>query len=297
MLSFLRIRRLPAAFPGILAALLLLVACGDSDRSPTSPGAATATISGTVIRGSSALNARFLATSTGLSGVTVRVAGTGRATSTDGSGNFTLTDVPVGDVELEFERADIHARARIMLAAGGSHAMTIAIVGDRGVVTPQGHAGEEIEGLVSAIDAGAGSLTVLDQRLGAVVVQTDSSTLVRNGDGSISLSDIQVGMRVHVKALQQEDGSYLATEVLLQSDKIGGNRQVSGSVVSVDAGAGTFVVQAGAGNVTVRTDASTTFRRRGSQASFADLAAGVSVDVNGILQADGVVLARKVTIE
>jgi hypothetical protein len=111
------------------------------------------------------------------------------------------------------------------------------------------------------------------------------------------LSDIQVGMRVHVKALQQEDGSYLATEVLLQSDKIGGNRQVSGSVVSVDAGAGTFVVQAGAGNVTVRTDASTTFRRRGSQASFADLAAGVSVDVNGILQADGVVLARKVTIE
>jgi Domain of unknown function (DUF5666)/Carboxypeptidase regulatory-like domain len=285
--------RIGLPLSGLLATLLTFSFCSDSDRSPTSPGPAV--LSGTVIRGSSTLGQHALGMEMGLAGVTVSVMGTAKSTQTDGSGNFTLTGLPAGSVELGFERADIHARGRVSVMAGTTTTVTIAIVGSSAVVAPAGHAGEEIEGLVSSIDSDV--LTVLDQRLGAVVVHADGSTLIRSGASAIALTQIQVGNRVHVKALKQEDQSYLATEILLQSDKVGGNRQVSGSVSSVDSGTGSFVVQSGVGTVKVETNSATTFRRRGSSATLADVTVGSSVDVNGILQSNGSVLARKVTLE
>jgi hypothetical protein len=292
--SFRTPRRL-ALFFGFLPSLLWLSSCGDSNRSPTSPGQAD--LSGTVISGTSSSGMRPLGMEVGLAGVTVRISSTGKSTATDGSGNFTLTGAPTGSIELEFERADIHARGRVTLVAGSMNTVTIVIRGSTATAVPRGHAGEEIEGLVSALDSGAGTLTVLDQRLGAVVVQTDANTLIRTGDTPIPLSQIQIGMRVHVKALEQPDGSFLATEVLLQSDRVGGNRAVSGSVVSVSSSDQTFVVQAGTGSVTVQTNGATMFKKRGSAATFSDVVVGAMVEVNGILQGDGTVLARKVTIE
>src|SRR5262245_5108497 len=281
----------------LLPLVLVLTSCGDSERSPTAPGTTTATLEGTVVRGSGATGLQPKGAGIGLGGVTVRVAGTDKATTTDGSGHFTLGGVAVGSVELEFERADIHARGHVALMSGGTHSMTFAIVGSRAVGTPGGHAGEEIEGLVQAIDGGAGTLTVLDQRLGAVRIVTDADTVVRQGDATITLSDIQVGMRVHVKALAQEDGSFLATEVLLQSEKIGGMREVTGTVTSIDSGAKSFVVDASGTTVTVETDGRTDYKKRGGRASFSDLAVGSSVEVKGILQSDGTILARQVRIE
>jgi hypothetical protein len=175
--------------------------------------------------------------------------------------------------------------------------MTFAIVGDRAVGTSGGHADEEIEGLVQALDGGAGTLTVLDQRLGAVRIVTDADTVVRRGDATISLSDIQVGQRVHVKALAQDDGTYLATEVLLQNENVGGQREVSGSVTSVDSGAKSFVVDASGTPITVTTDSRTTYKKRGGPAAFTDVVAGASVEVKGILQSDGTIVARQVRIE
>jgi hypothetical protein len=49
--------------------------------------------------------------------------------------------------------------------------------------------------------------------------------------------------------------------------------------------------------VTVQTKSSTAFHRRGGPASFSDVVVGSPVEVRGILQADGSVLAQKVTIE
>lgn len=289
-----RIRRLPVGLSILVPVLVLLVSCG-GDKSPTAP--ALATLQGTVIEGSSVQSTRMLRGGLGLGGVTVRLAGTDKATTTDGSGNFSLNGVPLGPVELEFDRTDIHARGQIALTSGGIHTMTISIVGTRAIPTNRGHAGEEIEGLVQAIDAGAGTLTVLDQRLGAVVVHTDANTVVTNGDTAIPLSQIQVGMRVHVKALQQDDGSYLATQVLLQNQNVGGMREISGTVSSVDAGAGSFVVDTGSASVTVQTDGSTHYVKRGGPGSFVDVVAGAAVDVKGVLRGDGTILARQVRIQ
>ena len=281
----------------LLPLALPVLACGDGDGSPTSPGMGTATLSGTLVRGTSVESFAPRSESIGLVGVTVRVRGGSSSTVTDGSGRFTLTGLRGGEVELEFERADIHARGRVSLAAGSHTTITIAIVGDGIQTSPRGHAGEEIEGLVQAIDAGAGELTVLDQRLGAVTVLTDGATLIRRGDTTIPLDEIEVGNRVHVKALEQDDGTYLATQILLQGDHAGGSRPFPGSVLSIDAGDGSFVVRANATDITVETNSSTRFHRRGGPASFSDLAVGSSVEVRGILQGDGSVLASKVTIE
>ena len=295
MLPRLRIRQSVSFTTCVLAALLLTTSCHESSSSPTSP-AGSATIMGTVVRGSGTFGATTLGAGIGLPGVTVHVVQTSRSVQTDSSGNFTLTGVPVGNVTLEFSRADINARAAVQISSG-TNAITVAVTGSTAVVVPGGHAGEEIEGLVSAVSTGAGTLTVLDQRLGAVVVETTGTTLLRHGQTMMTLSQIQVGMRVHVKALLQPNNTYLATEIILQDENVGGNRDVDGTVTSVNTIEMSFVVQSTGASVTVKTDSSTTFRKRGSSASFSDVTIGVMVDVEGILQADGSILARRVAIE
>jgi hypothetical protein len=278
-----------------LVALIFTATCSDSSTptSPTSP-AGTATILGTVVRGSGTLGTTAQSSGIGLSEVMVSVVSTNRSARTDASGDFTLTDVPIGNVALDFSRADIHARATVPVAAG-TNAITVAVAGSTAVVVSRGHAGEEIEGLVSAI--GTDALTVLDQRLGSVVVTTNSATVLRHGHTTITLSQIQIGMRVHVKALLQPDNTYLATEVKLQSDEVGGDHDVTGSVTSVNTADRSFIVQTAGAAVTVKTDSSTTFKNHGSSATFAAIAVGVMVEVEGVVQTDGSVLARQVEIE
>ena len=279
---------------GALAALALTASCHESSSSLTVGGSAT--VSGTVILGAGTSGATTQGMEIGLSGVTVRVVQGGPSAVTDASGNFTLNGVPAGTVDMEFARSDINARAPVVLASG-TNQITAAVHGSTAVITPRGHAGEEIEGLVQSANAGGGSLVVLDQRLGAVTVKTDSTTLIRRGNTVIPLSQIQTGMRVHVKAMLREDGTYLATEILLQDENIGGEREVEGSVASVDGGAKSFVVSTVSGPITVKTGASTTFKKKGSTANFSDVVVGAMVEAEGTLQADGSILARKVTIE
>lgn len=277
-------------------ALLLAAACKESSSSPTSP-AASATVTGTVIRGAAISGATAMGTETGLSGVTVTVVSTGQSAVTDASGNFTLTGVASGEVELELKRDDFKIKVKITVPAGSTITITISIVGSAAVVTPRGHAGEEIEGLVQSINAPGSSLVVLDKRLGAVTVKADSLTLIRHGETALLFSQIQVGMKVHVKALLQTDGSYVATEIKLQDDKIGGEQDVTGPVASVNTAARSFVVTTVSGPITVKTDSSTKFKKKGSEASFADVVTGSTVEVEAKLQADGTVLAGKVEIE
>ena len=277
---------------GALAALALTAACHESSSSPTAMGSATVT--GTVILGAGASGVTTQGMEIGLSGVTVRVIQGGPSAVTDGSGNFTLNGVPGGTVDMEFARSDINARAPVVLLSG-TNQITAAVHGSTAVITPRGHAGEEIEGVVQS--NGSGLLMVLDQRLGTVTVRTDSSTLIRRGNTVIPLSQIQTGMRVHVKAMLQGDGSYLATEILLQDEHPGGEGEVEGTIASVDAGAKSFVVTSVSGPITVKTDPTTTFKKKGSAASFSDVVMGAMVEAEGTLQADGSLLARKVTIE
>lgn len=273
-----------------VATLLSTPSCHDS-TTPTGPG--NATIMGTVIRGSGTFGARPQG-AIPLSQVMVRVVATGQTAQTDGSGDFTLSGAPSGNTELEFTRSDFDARGSVLLASG-TNQITAAIAGSTAVITARGHAGEEIEGRVQSVNAGAGSLVVLDQRLGAVTVTTSGTTIIRRGNTTIPLSSIVAGTSVHVKAMLQSDSTYLATEILLQDENVGGQREVEGTVAMV--GSNSFVVTTAAGPITVRTDSSTTFKKKGVSATLSDVVTGAMVEAEGTLQSDGSILARKVTIE
>src|SRR5207244_1203529 len=142
------------------------------------------------------------------------VAGAGRALSDGFFPRLFFVDVPV---DLEVSRADINARAPVVLVSG-TNSITAAVHGSTAVITPRGHAGEEIEGRVQSNSGGI--LVVLDQRLGAVTITTNGSTLIRRGNTTIPLANIQAGMSVHVKAMLQSGSTYLSTEILPQDGKV-----------------------------------------------------------------------------
>jgi hypothetical protein len=84
---------------------------------------------------------------------------------------------------------------------------------------PVGGKEEQIEGIVTG--NGGGILTIFDQRLGTVMVTVSPGTVIRKGQTPMTLADILVGWRVHVKALLQTNGTYAADEIIIQDDKGG----------------------------------------------------------------------------
>ena len=281
------------AMTASIAAILAVAACHTSDSSPT--GANRSTLSGTVVSGMAPMAIRGQGSAVGLAGVSVRLASTGHTTLTDSSGSFTLSNVASGDQELDFERADIHAQGHVSVPAGAALTVTVSIVGSDAVIVPGGSGGEEIEGVVQSVDTSAGTVTVADMRLGTVTVSVDPRTDIRHGDLSIPLSGITPGMRVHVKAVVRSDGSYLATQILVQDDP--NAEDLTGTVGTVDVATGSFVLTTATGGVTIETNGSTQVVRNGQPASFSVVAPGLAAEVEGTLQPDGSVLASMVLVE
>jgi uncharacterized protein DUF5666 len=209
---------------GLLTAFVFSPACKESTSSPTAPTAASMT--GVVVSGDDMTGPQGSA----LAGVTVRVTRTGQSALTDGAGNFALSAVPSGDQEIEFSRADLNARGTVSIIGGTTMAVTVSIFRRSTVVVtprgggnapgqtpiPHGNSVEQIEGLVTAV--GGSTLTVLDDRLGTVIVSVTGTTTIRKGGTSLLLSQILVGMRVHVMALIETSGALTALEIIVQDE-------------------------------------------------------------------------------
>jgi len=72
----------------------------------------------------------------------------------------------------------------------------------------------EIEGTVA--DISADSITVQNNR-GSQTAAIVESTVIRKGNRTLTVADIHVGNRVHVKAQRGTDGALVATEIKLQN--------------------------------------------------------------------------------
>lgn len=170
----------------------------------------------------------------------------------------------------------------------------------------RGHYGAELEGLVTAVDTGAGTISMDDEVLGPVVVTVDDSTVIRHGWTVMTLDEIVVGARIHVKAAPQDGGGFLAAAVFVQNNGSGGSQgssgaecdtEVQGTVSAIDCGAGTMTVTTGSGDVDVTFDPNTQFFTKGHTASTCDqIAVGDTVEVCGT-QGDVSVLAASVNFE
>ena len=291
-----------------MALAVFAMACGKSSStlpvSPSpSPGSApsggalggTASISGTVLPGSSGSSLRPAG-----SPINVTVVGTSISTTVDGSGHFTLQNLPPGDLTIAFsgnghearivitevtDREEIH----ITVNLGGSS----ADIDEDERETPDNRA--QLEGRIVSINCGATPPTMVVGHLTQITVLMPPGTPIRHGGDSLTCSQLTVGLRVHVKGTKSGT-TITASEVIVQQGAPGppepaNEVELKGTISALTPGCPSvsFMVS----STKVVTNPNTKF----DETPCGALHNGSSVEVEGTRQADGSVLARKIDSE
>ena len=214
--------------PRALLIVAALTAACSSDSSPTSPtGSRTsrgAVISGRVTGASSRAAATDVSTTMATSRLTVTVVGTDISTVVDGDGEFTLTRVPPGDVQLRFAAPGVSATVMLAgVSATDRITVTISLNGNSARLESERRQRDdddeddddddedddddnELEGSVSNL---SGTCPALTFTVRATTVRTNGVTRFTDGP----CSRIANGVRLEVEGRRQPDGAILATEV------------------------------------------------------------------------------------
>lgn len=243
------------------------------------------------------------------SGITVTIVGTSVAAAVDGGGQFTLSNVPPGNVQLKFSGSGVDATLTISgVTATDRIEISVTLNGNRAQLDSDRRSSStnrvEVQGLITSIHIAARSLQVAGQ-----TVLVPPATLIRHGSTILPLADLVVGDRVQVKGTR--DGSTVtATEVKVErqgqrddddddddegdDDDDDGDRSTRVEVAGTVAGlSGTCpALSFNLGSVAVQADARTEYRDACSR-----ITAGARVEVKGNRQADGKVLATRVELD
>jgi hypothetical protein len=287
---------------------LMAAACGGnaalSSVGPSSPSVG-ASISGTV-RGtavtptpSRTLSENTFATLDSRSGVTISVVGTGISTNADNQGQFTLDNVPSGTVVLNFSAPGSNATATLQGVGPGDRVqITVTVNGNNAHIDSEHHNNGEISTRITSIDSGNKSF-----QAGNWTIKTTGSTVIRHGSKTVQFSDLKPGDHVQVRGTR--DGSTVtATEIKVEQGGQGGDAdddddddedheaEVEGKVsgLSNPCPGITFMI----GNTKVAADQNTTYGRRSSCDAIKN---DLKVEVEGIRNNDGSVLARRISID
>lgn len=185
-----------------------------------------------------------------------------------------------------------HGHRTLMLAqiAVGDHAQAKGTMGDDGTMTATevkvedtGKDNEDAEAKVTGAVSGlSGTCPALTFTVGgSTTVTTNVSTIFKD----VTCATLANGGTVEVKGLRQADGSIVAAEVKLRPEEISGTvADLSGTCPSVTFKLGTTVV---------KTDATTEFE----DGTCAAIANGTKVEVTGVKQADGSIMAKEVELD
>ena len=307
------------AFSFLLAAGMAVatVACGGGSTSMTGPDAAAAavppqvgaTIAGAVQSGDAA--AREIGASS-VSGLRVSVTGTSLQATTDGSGRFTLSGVPSGRVELRFQGSGIDARLELEgLQNGQTLTLTIRVFGSSATRVDDDDDDGEVEFKGTVDSVGASSLVVAGK-----TVTVDASTRLLDHDGmTVPLSGFHQGDFVEVEGTPGSDGTVLATKIKLEDtnededdeenedededeDEDDDDEENEGQEVEFTGTISSLNPLVIAGR-TVKTDGSTRYfgRKKETLPSSEVLKINNKVEVEGDMQPDNSVLAKKIELE
>jgi hypothetical protein len=280
----------------LIGLLMVATACGrgQMSSSPVSPSApstggtslsGSAVISGT-LAGVQSSNSAFHPASSGL---TVTITGTNISATVVPGGTFVLNGVPSGNVELHFTGPGVDATVTISDVVNNETIhIVVTVNGSRADVsvtdreTP--NSGTELEGLITSIDPPSRTLVISGTTVSVPVTAT-----IRHGDQVLTLADLRLGQRVHVKGTVS-GSTVVASEVMLQDE----NPKVSQLEGIVSSASGTcpslaFTVDA--------TKVTTTASTQVKDASCSQVVNGVRVHVEGILQADGSIVASSVDVQ
>jgi hypothetical protein len=280
-----------------LSLMVAVAACGGSST-PTAPDPATGgsasgstgAIHGTVAGATSALTA---GTTNGAdAGLTVTIEGTNLQATVNGAGQFVLSNVPAGTpLVLRFNGAGANAQISIgTVNAGQTMTITVVVDGDRAELQEKTQGSDkEIEGRIESIEGGT-------LRVAGRTVTVGASTVIRHGDTAMTLSQLAVGQRVHVKGTVNGTGTTAttaATLIIVQNMNTSIPANLEGTVSDLTGTASAF--QFRIGSSAVRGNAATEFKG-GKSPSFSELANGGKVHVKGSMQ-NGFVQAESVTLQ
>jgi hypothetical protein len=272
-------------------------ACGNSEMSlsPTAPSS-VGTSAGAVISGRVS-GVTAAATSMGTLSVmesqalTVSVVGTNISTTINGTGQFTLSGVPAGTVQLKFSGSGVDATVTLSgVTATDRIDITVNVTGGNARVESErrgngnGNGRTELNGPVASLNGGgcpAVSFMVQGTR-----VTTNSATVFDD----ITCATLANGVQVEVEGQRQADGSVLASRV--EGKDTNNREQRMEGVVSARAGtcpAITFTVL----GTRVTTSGATRFK----DTSCTNVVDGRLVEIRGQRQTDGSILASRVEPE
>lgn len=189
----------------LIVAAAMAAACGKSNpAAPTAPTSSPsgATIQGTVLGGS--VSARS-ADSTG-GGMTVTVVGTNITVSVSLTGQFTITGVPAGDIQLKFHGVSGDATITVsQVAQGDTITLTVTITGTTATAETETRTDQsgmmQVEGRIEAIDTTAKTITVAGK-----VISYANATMRHGSTVYPSLDQTCVGWRVHVAGTPAANG-------------------------------------------------------------------------------------------
>jgi len=301
----------------IVLAVTAVAACGKSAPvGPSSSGASASTTTSSPVPGGGAIISGSLqsGTATGqsvrggaaITGVTVTIVGTSISVSVDASGHFMLTSVPPGDVQLQFGGAATGSVTVSAVGATETVDLVITVSGGTTSVASEvrsGAAEAQLEGIIDALPPTTPALTFT--AVGKTVT-TDGSTQFVDGGTTRAFSDLQLGMRVHVKG--SLSGTMMTARwIELQSPQIGTPPTTPTPAPPEDTSAsiqGTLKTMTGTkpnltltvDTTTVHTSSSTDVQRRGDKQTLDTLALGQTLHVVGTRKSDGSIDARLIEI-
>jgi uncharacterized protein DUF5666 len=290
---------------------LMAAACGgNAALSSVGPSSASAGASITgIVRGtavtptpSRTLSEETFTTLDSKSGVTISVVGTGISTNADNQGQFTLDNVPTGNVVLNFSAPNSNATVTLQgVGAGDRVQITVTVNGNSAHIDSEHHNNGEISARITSIDSGNSSF-----QAGNLTIKTTGSTVIRHGSKTVAFSDLKTGDHVQVRGTR-DGNTVTATEIKVEQGGGQGDDneddndndheaelegRVSGLVNSNSNScpAITFMI----GTTKVTANQNTTY---GKNTSCSAIKNDLKVDVTGTKQNDGSVLASRISVD
>ena len=197
-------------------------ACGSNSASLTGPsagGSGGTRITGRVtgMAGVSATTASSLSTQA-TTAVRVTIAGTGISTTVDGSGNFTLSEVPPGTVQLTFSGPNLNGSLTLSGVRDGDD-IRVEVRVERSNVKiefeirhHENDGGSEVEGPITSIDPTARTL-----RVAGLLINVPQSARIHRDSTLLLISNLSVGQEVEVHGTR-EGTTIRATEIEVEDD-------------------------------------------------------------------------------
>lgn len=286
---------------GVFAALLL-AGCSGSPTAPSMTGPNTGGGAGGVSSlGQSVIDGQALSASNQMqANLRVSIDATGQSSMTDSRGRFRLTNVPMGQVPLHFQRAGVDATATVRSVGADQHLqITVQVDGSTAQVTGDNRSQlTKFESYVQSVDPTAQTLLLRN----GTTVRVDANTVWDDDEAIQSLAQVgaalQAGQMVEVEGRGQPDAQGVILAMKIEADIEG--TEFEGRVVMVDPTTMKLTLD---DQTVVVVTATTYFEADEDLTSFAAVAAAftagqtVYVEGEGARQTDGSILAGEIEAE